>query len=430
MSSRIKIPEPELKILFAKSGNLCAFPDCQMPIIANEGDENKPLAEMAHIIACEDNGPRSDPKIPVKERNKASNLVLFCPTHHTIVDKFEYHYNVHVLREMKRLHEARFAPQKNGSEKSEQKSEFLYASFLPISHLPQLVFSVETSYRKSNILELFDVLNTQEHKDVLYAFELRDKRLYTFFDLREQDNPFRGAYDQSSIEVSKASDLWENPDTHRLYIALLNRSLTSFLKRRGVAYDAEHFRHYFRADKLTIERKFTYTSLAGKSTQKSLVHNPITKATSQPKSYWIHLAANLSFQQVSQKQWVLTIRPERHLTKDGYEPYTHFSIGSKITKIKSRMYNWGYLQEIQLWREFLSGAKPRLYLPFGRQAVVIENSLLKESIKWVGVPNDKRDFISQEHPEDLFSFADVQILESAEDDFGSDLFLGEYEDDL
>lgn len=430
MSSRIKIPEPELKILFAKSGNLCAFPDCQMPIIANEGDENKPLAEMAHIIACEDNGPRSDPKIPVKERNKASNLVLFCPTHHTIVDKFEYHYNVHVLREMKRLHEARFAPQKNGSEKSEQKSEFLYASFLPISHLPQLVFSVETSYRKSNILELFDVLNTQEHKDVLYAFELRDKRLYTFFDLREQDNPFRGAYDQSSIEVSKASDLWENPDTHRLYIALLNRSLTSFLKRRGVAYDAEHFRHHFRADKLTIERKFTYTSLAGKSTQKSLVHNPITKATSQPKSYWIHLAANLSFQQVSQKQWVLTIRPERHLTKDGYEPYTHFSIGSKITKIKSRMYNWGYLQEIQLWREFLSGAKPRLYLPFGRQAVVIENSLLKESIKWVGVPNDKRDFISQEHPEDLFSFADVQILESAEDDFGSDLFLGEYEDDL
>ena len=419
-----------MKILFAKSGNLCAFPNCQTPIIANEGDENKPLAEMAHIIAYEDDGPRSDPNMPILERNKASNLILFCPTHHTIVDKFEYQYNVHVLREMKRLHEAQVTPSKGASEilGQERKSETLYASFLPLSHLPQFVFSAGTSYRKSNILELFDILNTQEHKDVLYAFELRDKRLYTFFDLREPDNPFRGAYDQSSIDISKAVDLWKKPDSHRLYVTLLNRSLTSFLKKLGVAYDTAHYRHYFRPDKVSIERKFTYKSLAGKRTPKSVVHNPITKATGQPKSYWIHLAVNLSFQQVASHQWVLTIRPERHLTKDGYEPYTHSSIGSKITRIKSRMYNWEYLQEIQLWREFLTGAKPRQSLRFGKQAIVIENTLLKENIMWVGVPNDEKDFVSQKHSEDLFSFADIQFLESNEDDFSNDLFLNEYEE--
>jgi len=428
MSSRIKIPETEIKILFAKSGNLCAFPSCQTPIIANEGDEDKPLAEMAHIIAYQDNGPRSDPNIPVSERNKASNLILFCPTHHTIVDKFEFQYNVHVLREMKRLHEARFIPPKEKQNEQESKSEFLYASFLPISHLPRFVFSAGTSFRKSNILELFDILNTQEHKDVLYAFELKNQRLYTFFDLREPNNPFRGAYDQTTVEVLNATDLWENPDSHRLYITLLNRSLTSYLKKRGVAYDAEHFRHYFLPDKTTVERKFTYKSLAGKSTPKSLVHNPITKATGLPKSYWIHLAANLSFQQVEQRQWVFTIRPERHLTKDGYEPYTHSSIGSKITRIKSTMYNWGYLQEIQLWREFLTNAKPRLYLSFGKQSILIENTLLKEEIQWVGVLDDEKDFISQKHPEDLFSFAESQLFENTEDNFDSDLFLGEYED--
>ncbi len=429
MSSRIKIPVPEMKILFAKSGNLCAFPSCQTPIIANEGDEDKLLAEMAHIIAYKDDGPRSDPNLPISERNKASNLILFCPTHHTIVDKFEYQYNVQVLREMKRLHEARFTRPKENLTEQEPKSEFLYASFLPISHLPRFVFSAETPYRKNNILELFDILNTQEHKDVLYAFELRDKRLHTFFDLREPNNPFRGACDKTTIDVSKATDLWENPDSHRLYIALLNRSLTSYLKKRGVAYDAEHFRHYFLPDKITVERKFTYKSLAGKNTSKALVHNPVTKATGLPKSYWIHLAANLSFQQIEQRQWVFTIRPERHLTKDGYESYTHSSIGSKITKIKSRMYNWEYLQEIQLWREFLTNAKPRLYLSFGKQSIVIENTLLKEGIQWVGIPNDEKDFISQKHPEDLFSYAEIQLLESAEDDFYSDLFLGEYEDD-
>jgi len=430
MISRKKIQESELKILFAKSGNLCAFPGCQTPIIANDGDENKPLAEMAHIIAYEDNGPRSDPKLSLEERNKASNLVLFCPTHHTIIDKFHYQYNVHVLREMKRLHEEKFNPSREDQKKIDLKSEFLYASFLPISHLPQCVFSADTPYRKSNITELFKELDTQNHKDVLYAFELRDQRIFTFFDLRDLSNPFRGVYDQSTVDILKASNLWENPDSHRLYITLLNRSLTSFLKKRGIAYDSEHFRHYFLPDKLSKERKFTYSSLSGKRTSKAVVHNPITQATGQPKSYWIHLAVNLSFQQVSERQWVLTIRPERHLTKDGYEPYTHHSIGSKITKIKSTMYNWGYLQEIQLWREFLTSAKPRLNLSFGKQAIVIENSLLKESIQWVGVPNDEKDFVSQEHPEDLFSFSDTQLLENAEDDFESDLFLGEYEDEL
>jgi hypothetical protein len=203
---------------------------------------------------------------------------------------------------------------------------------------------------------------------------------------------------------------------------------SSYLKRRGVAYDAEHFRHYFLPDKSTVERKFTYKSLAGKSTLKSIVHNPITKLTGLPKSYWIHLAANLSFQQVEERQWVFTIRPERHLTKDGYEPYTHSSIGSKITRIKSKMYNWEYLQEIQLWREFLTNAKPRLYLSFGKQSIVIENVLLKEEIQWIGAPDDEKDFVSQQHPEDLFSFTESQSFENAEDDFDSDLFLGEFED--
>jgi hypothetical protein len=45
---RINISTKKLKIFFAKSGNVCAFPDCSNPIIAEDGDENKPLAEMAY----------------------------------------------------------------------------------------------------------------------------------------------------------------------------------------------------------------------------------------------------------------------------------------------------------------------------------------------------------------------------------------------
>ena len=99
---------------------------------------------------------------------------------------------------------------------------FLYHTFL------LQYFSANTQYNKSNVQELFDVLNTNEDKNNLYAFELRDNKLYTFHNLGSPDNPFHGTYDQSTVESLKSTDMWDSPDEHRLYIALLNRALTSF----------------------------------------------------------------------------------------------------------------------------------------------------------------------------------------------------------
>lgn len=432
MSKRVNIPESELKILFARSGNLCAFPGCQFQVIAQEGDELKPIAEMAHMIAYGDSGPRADPSVPLEERNKAANLILLCPTHHAIIDKFEYQYNVHVLRQMKHLHEQKIAQSlhqrilDSGERKTTRES--LYASFLPVVRLPEFVFSAETPYRRDNILDLFEYLKANESRDILYAFELREKKIFTFFDLRDSANPFWGAYDGSTVTVAKATDLWAESDGHRLYVALLNRALNSFLRMKGVIYDPNHHRYFFKADKGKVERKFTYTALSGRKTTKAVVHQPTTKATGLPKSYWIHLAANLSFQQIAPQQWVLTIRPERYITKDGYEPYLHTSIGSKVTKIKSRMYNWEYLQEIQLWREFITQARPRLVLRFGKRAIIIENMLPEGTIEWAGAPDDKKDFVFQKHAEDLFSLAEISFLNEETEDTEDSIYLDEYEE--
>ncbi len=432
--SRVNIPESELKILFARSGNLCAFPGCQTQVIAQEGDESKPLAEMAHLIAYGDSGPRADPSLPIQERNKAANLILLCPTHHVIVDKFEYQYNVHVLRQMKQMHEERVAQslqQGTLDDDREKKTtaESLFASFLPVLHLPEFVYSAETPYRRDNIQDLFEYLKANESRDTLYAFELREKKIFTFFDLRDSTNPFRGAYDGSTVTVAKATDMWTDSDSHRLYVALLNRALSSFLRiMKGVIYDPNHNRYFFRADKQKVEKKFTYTALSGRKTTKAVVHQPTTKSTGLPKSYWIHLAANLSFQQIASREWALTIRPERHITKDGYEPYLHTSIGRKVTRIKSRMYNWEYLQEIQLWREFIAQASPRLVLRFGKQAIIIENTLSQGTIEWVGAPDDKKDFISQKHAEDLFSLTEISFLNEETEDTEDSIYLDEYEE--
>ena len=421
------IPQKEQKILFAKSGNRCAFPGCESRVIADEGTPSEPHAQMAHIIAYNDEGPRADPNLPREERNKASNLILLCPNHHTHVDKFQHHFNVHVLREMKRQHESTFdAPE--SKKNPPLVKEPLHASLLPLSHLPVAVFSANTQFNRTNVKELFDLLSTSDDDNILYAFELRDKKLYTFHDLRTPNNPLYGTYDESTVKHLESSQLWASPDEHRLYVALLNRAFRKYLRRLSVDYDNQHYRYFFMPGKIQTKRRFKYTSLSGRQTTKSVVNNPVTRATGEPKPYWVHLAANLSFQHIAAREWVLTIRPERHLTTDGLQPYLHSSIGKKITRIKSTMYNWQYLQEIQLWREFITNAQNRLTLRFGKQSIVIENHLPKEEIEWLGIPEDKKDFVSQEHPEDLFTSSEIAILGEEEEELYDELFYDEDED--
>ena len=92
------------------------------------------------------------------------------------------------------------------------------------------------------------------------------------------------------------------------------------------------------------------------------------------------------------------------------------------------MYNWQYLQEIQLWREFITQEQKRLVLQFGKQSIVIENILPKEDIEWIGIPEDQRKFAFQEYPEDLFTSSEIAILGEEEEELYDELFYDENED--
>jgi hypothetical protein len=307
-------------------------------------------------------------------------------------------------------------------------TESLFSSALPITRLPAYMFSALTPYRKANIKQLFDHIQSTQSRNANCAFELNGGRIWTFVDLRNTGNCFDGIYDRASIKLESSVDAWKNQDQFRLYVALLNRALAMALRRAAVSFDRNHGRYYFQSERDVIERKFSYKSLSGKKTTRSVVHNPITRSTGVRKSFWIHLAAKLAFHRVAPRQWVLTIRPERHFTTDGVTPYTHSSIGSKITRIKSTMYNWQYFQEVQLWREFVCRAGPRLIIYQGREAIVIENRLLNGDINWLGVAGDDKEFVSQEHPEDLFSFAESRVLNEDNLDYVDESIFGDSEE--
>jgi hypothetical protein len=99
-----------LKILFALCGNQCAFTNCKEPIIVNATPFSPDLVigQISHIHAHSDNGPRGKPGMTDKERNQADNLMLFCPSHHVVVDGQHETYPAQLLLEWKQRHERRY----------------------------------------------------------------------------------------------------------------------------------------------------------------------------------------------------------------------------------------------------------------------------------------------------------------------------------
>ncbi|TYL81272.1 hypothetical protein [Bradyrhizobium cytisi] len=94
-----------MKRLFAHSGNCCAFPRCEIPIV----HEATIIGQTCHIRAARPGGARFDPNQSTQDRHGFDNLILLCANHHTIVDDDPEAYTVARLVKMKAEHEAKSA---------------------------------------------------------------------------------------------------------------------------------------------------------------------------------------------------------------------------------------------------------------------------------------------------------------------------------
>ncbi len=105
-------PTPITKLrLFADSGGYCANPECWEEIFKTFDNEVIHVAEIAHIISAGDKGPRADTNLTDEERSRYENLVLLCPTCHTIIDKAEDKFPEELILSWKRNHKEKLSAQ-------------------------------------------------------------------------------------------------------------------------------------------------------------------------------------------------------------------------------------------------------------------------------------------------------------------------------
>ena len=97
------------KMLWGKSGNRCAMPDCKKELVVNISEINNHsiIGEECHIIAQSPDGPRGNENFDINKIDDYDNLILMCGEHHTIIDDKSNLalFTVEKLQNMKKEHE-------------------------------------------------------------------------------------------------------------------------------------------------------------------------------------------------------------------------------------------------------------------------------------------------------------------------------------
>jgi hypothetical protein len=414
------VSQKEIKLLCLQSGGVCAFPGCGRYLVEAGTLQDDPvvLGEIAHIVAESRQGPRGTAALTEEERNKHANLILLCGDHHKIIDSQPNTYSIPVLRQMKADHEARIRKAMTSTPVEPQqglKSEVIPGTLLTATHLPTVVFAAPCPFDDGQEDAVKQYISYPTRREELVPFLLREKKLIAFHDLQIPNNPFAVVIDRQNVEIRRALDLWRDAEGKRRYTTLMNRSLYKHTGRLAIRYDPTHYRFYFPATEKGRERVVWYRSVSGKQTKRKVVWQPKRRSTGERRNFWWHLAARLRFHQMAELQWCLSIRPERHLTRDGESPLPSEQIGRRVTRLKARMYNDLYLAEVNFWRDYLAQGRPRFILDFGNQSAVVDAQGLMFDVHWPGIPGDDRLFHNQLYQDDLFTLADLDEAVSGEE---------------
>lgn len=123
-----------LKMLWGRAAGRCSHPDCRMDVFFDESEADTPtmVGENCHIISESDGGPRSDPTVPLDQKNAYSNLILMCRNHHKIIDdptNGEREYSIERLHQIKRDHET-WVRDQLGLDADKQQDEEYYVQIV------------------------------------------------------------------------------------------------------------------------------------------------------------------------------------------------------------------------------------------------------------------------------------------------------------
>ncbi|OQA19715.1 MAG: hypothetical protein BWY64_00679 [bacterium ADurb.Bin363] len=222
MTKKKTIAPKQIKLLWGLAGSRCAI--CKVELIKEKNDGEKfPIGVMAHIQGENSNSARYNHNMTDEERSSYKNLLLLCPTDHTIIDNNIQDYTVEKLEKIKKDHEIWVAKSlKNCIPDitfAELELILKYLITTPVSETPGNIIPPQEKIKKNNLSVATDNLITMglsqsllvkdylnKHPDIYFNERLKGGFIKKYDDLRkiplEGDSLFYGLLEFASNSSS------------------------------------------------------------------------------------------------------------------------------------------------------------------------------------------------------------------------------------
>ncbi len=171
-----------IKILFALSGNQCAFPGCEITLV---NSKNAKDSNICHIEAASEGGERYRDSMTDLERADYPNLILLCVQHHDETNDVEK-YPVDILQRMKRDHESAYLQQNFKSNPSMLKNTINAIASIDFDDPP-----IEENLVPYNPKVKITHNSVKRHAALIHEYKVYHKKLNTLYDELESQGSLK-----------------------------------------------------------------------------------------------------------------------------------------------------------------------------------------------------------------------------------------------
>jgi hypothetical protein len=257
-----------------------------------------------------------------------------------------------------------------GSNAPDAIPEQLVSNLLPVTGLPTVVQVAGTPLREKDGVRKY----TGDRQAP--PFILREKRLYTFSDLHDIENPLQNAIDVKTLKDEFFAPWFASEDRRRWAMELLNLSLKQHCWERHLRFDGKGQRFFFRpADE---NGKTIWWQIGGKRYPRQVTtrHYAYFKGKDGlPKAEpfgWRHQALRAGFLHLPNGLF-LKLSPTYMLTKeDGKTVRGGSRVGPILSQWLNQERNGQILRSLRFWSLVLTrGEKQELRIPTGHEGIAI-----------------------------------------------------------
>jgi len=245
-----------------------------------------------------------------------------------------------------------------------EEQEQFYSNLLSVTRLPRLYEAKSKVATADAVFSSFD--------GHIPPFRISGNTFRTFDDLLDDNSGLR-QFTSGRVTKISGKDTLADESRYDDYIFLLNSLLKTHMYQRGVLFNKDFRRFFFRRPKEGTELKQEWTSIrTGKKAPPRTLVGYYEYGKERQITFWRHLAASIRFVPLGSKLYIQIV-PKYFFTTDGTTPWDSELVGPYTTRIKSREFNPQVLNHVLFWSWRMGDGKSEIKMREGNHVLLEAN---------------------------------------------------------